>query len=403
MPITLEQALERLLERLTPLEEESVPLRRALGRTLTRPVFSSLAQPPFDRSPLDGYAVRAADLVGAGPERPAVLTVVDKLFAGDESRVAVAPGQAVRLMTGAMLPKGADCVVRQEDTDLGEGQVRIFSPLPAGANCIRRGEEYGPGECLLSAGQRVDAAAAAAAAGAGLTVLPVRRRPRTAVLTTGDEVCPPGQPLPPGKVYDVNTAYLTARLDQLGADCRAEAAGDDEAALAAALKRLGREADLVVTTGGVSVGQKDLLEAALRDMGAELLFHGIAMKPGMPTLCALWEGTAFVCLSGNPFAAAVGFELLVPPVLAVLAQNPSLLPLRGTAKASADFEKHGAPRRFLRASCSGGIVQIPQAQANGQMRSMMGCNCLADIPEGSARIRAGEAVSVLFLAGGEAR
>ena len=187
------------------------------------------------------------------------------------------------------------------------------------------------------------------------------------------------------------------------ADCRAEAAGDDEAALAAALKRLGREADLVVTTGGVSVGQKDLLEAALRDMGAELLFHGIAMKPGMPTLCALWEGTAFVCLSGNPFAAAVGFELLVPPVLAVLAQNPSLLPLRGTAKASADFEKHGAPRRFLRASCSGGIVQIPQAQANGQMRSMIGCNCLVDIPEGTARIRAGEPVSVLFLAGGGSR
>ena len=403
MPITLEQALERLLERLTPLEEESVPLRRALGRTLTRPVFSSLAQPPFDRSPLDGYAVRAADLVGAGPERPAVLTVVDKLFAGDESRVSVAPGQAVRLMTGAMLPKGADCVVRQEDTDLGEGQVRIFSPLPAGANCIRRGEEYGPGECLLSAGQRVDAAAAAAAAGAGLTVLPVRRRPRTAVLTTGDEVCPPGQPLPPGKVYDVNTAYLTARLDQLGADCRAEAAGDDEAALAAALKRLGREADLVVTTGGVSVGQKDLLEAALRDMGAELLFHGIAMKPGMPTLCALWEGTTFVCLSGNPFAAAVGFELLVPPVLAVLAQHPSRLRLRGPAKAWADFEKHGAPRRFLRASCSGGSGQIAQAQGNGQMRGMMGCNCLADIPEGSARIAAGQPVSVLFLAGGEAR
>ena len=183
-------------------------------------------------------------------------------------------------------------------------------------------------------------------------------------------------------------------------DCRVEAVGDDEAALTAALTRLGREADLVVTTGGVSVGQKDLLEPVLRHMGAELLFHGIAMKPGMPTLCALWEGTVFLCLSGNPFSAAVAFELLAPPVLAALAENSTLLPVRTTARAAAGIEKTGMPRRFLRAACRGGVVTVPGAQANGQMRSMVGCNCLVDIPEGTARIQKGEPVSVVLLAGG---
>ena len=400
LPITIEQAQKRLLERVSPTEEMLVPVGQAVGRTVVRPVSAPLSQPPFDRSPLDGYAVRAADLAGASPERPALLTVVDKLFAGGESRVPVAPGQAVRLMTGAMLPAGADCVIRQEDTDLGEEQVRIFVSLASGANCIRKGEEYVSGDCLLAAGQLVDPAAAAVAAGAGLTVLPVRRRPRVAVLATGDEVCPPGQPLPPGKVYDANTAYLTARLDQLGADCQAETAEDHEAALTAALVRLGRSADMVVTTGGVSVGQKDLLETVLRNMGAELLFHGIAMKPGMPTLCALWEGTVFVCLSGNPFAAAAAFELLVPPVLAAMTENPALLPVRAEARADRDFLKRGTVRRFLRARCRGGIVQIPESQSNGQMRSMMGCNCLVDIPAEQALIRKGETVTVMFPAGG---
>ena len=156
----------------------------------------------------------------------------------------------------------------------------------------------------------------------------------------------------------------------------------------------------MVTTGGVSVGQKDLLEPVLRHMGAELLFHGIAMKPGMPTLCALWEGTVFLCLSGNPFSAAVAFELLAPPVLAALAENSTLLPVRTTARAAAGIEKTGMPRRFLRAACRGGVVTVPGAQANGQMRSMVGCNCLVDIPEGPACIQKGEPVSVVLLAGG---
>ena len=176
LPITIEQAQQRLLERLSPLDGELVPVRQAVGRILTRPVSAPLAQPPFDRSPLDGYAVRAADLAGASAEHPAVLTVTDTLFAGDESRVPVSPGQAVRLMTGAMLPAGADCVIRQEDTDRGTIQVQIFKALPSGANCIRRGEEYGPGDCLLAAGQRVDPAAAAVAAGAGRRCWPPETR-----------------------------------------------------------------------------------------------------------------------------------------------------------------------------------------------------------------------------------
>lgn len=397
MPIPVEQAIALALERTVPVPEEQTPLSRALGRVLLRDVRAPIDQPPFDRSPLDGYAVRAQDTAEASFDFPVVLHVAETLFAGQTPRRAVGRGQAVRLMTGTALPEGADGVIRQEDTDLGEDRVRIFRGVRPGENCCLRGEEYRAGALLLAEGTRLDAAALAVAAGAGIPRLPVRRRVRATVISTGDELCRPGEPLLPGKVYDSNTVYLEARLEQLGVEA-AEAipAGDDLAGIAAAIERCAG-CDVILTTGGVSVGQKDLVEAALRELGAEVVFHGIAMKPGMPTLLAEWKGALILGLSGNPFSAAVPFEMLLRPMLAKMTGDPSLEMRRSQGVAAGDFTKSSPTRRFLRAHVCKKRVSIPTAQANGQMRSMVGCNCLIDVPGGSQAIRQGERVDLWLL------
>jgi molybdopterin molybdotransferase len=238
----------------------------------------------------------------------------------------------------------------------------------------------------------------ALAASAGLTELTVHRHPRVAILTTGDEVQQPGQPLSPGKIYNSNTSYLTARLIQLGAEVvSSRIVGDEMSALLAALEDCARSADLILTTGGVSVGQKDLTDQALRQFGAEILFHGIAMKPGMPTLFAKRGDVLILGLSGNPFSAAVPFELLFRPMLSRMVEDPSLAPRREQATAGSDFLKRSPSQRFLRAVCENGVVAMPTEQSNGQIRSMVGCNCLVDVPAGTAAVHAGDPVSIIWL------
>ena len=398
MSITLEEA-QNLVVRYAPvLNEEYVPLAESVGRRLTSDIRSAFPQPPFDRSPLDGYAVVAADVASATPDTPVKLQVVDKLWAGMPARVGVKRGQAVRLMTGCMIPSGADAVIRQEDTDLGVEIVQIFRPVASGKNICYRGEEYGTDALLLRRENRVDAASVAVAAGAGFTQLRVRRRARAVILTTGDEVRQPGTVLPAGKIYDSNTAYLSARLHQLGVETVAALTQeDDPTALSAALRRYAGEVDLILTTGGVSVGEKDLLEQAVKAAGAEVIFHGIDIKPGMPTLFAVLGNARLLGLSGNPFSAVVPFELLLRPMLAEMTGDPEPLLRADTAIAAQGFDKASPSRRFLRAFCKQGRVYPPAAQSNGQMRSMIGCNCLIDVPAGSGAIRPGDPVRILWL------
>lgn len=398
MSITLEEA-QNLVVRYAPvLNEEYVPLAESVGRRLTSDIRSAFPQPPFDRSPLDGYAVVAADVASATPDTPVKLQVVDKLWAGMPARVGVKRGQAVRLMTGCMIPSGADAVIRQEDTDLGVEIVQIFRPVASGKNIRYRGEEYGTDALLLRRENRVDAASVAVAAGAGFTQLRVRRRARAVILTTGDEVRQPGTVLPAGKIYDSNTAYLSARLHQLGVETVAALTQEDDlTALSAALRRYAGEVDLILTTGGVSVGEKDLLEQAVKAAGAEVIFHGIDIKPGMPTLFAVLGNARLLGLSGNPFSAVVPFELLLRPMLAEMTGDPEPLLRADTAIAAQGFDKASPSRRFLRAFCKQGRVYPPAAQSNGQMRSMIGCNCLIDVPAGSGAIRPGDPVRILWL------
>ena len=398
MRISLEQALNILMDHVTHGKTERKTLEDCLGLILSEDVYALLDMPPFSRSAQDGYALCSKDSIGATGENPVKLKVTGKIYAGDHLDVQVKPGEAVRIMTGAMVPAGADCVLRQEDTDEGEDVVQIYKEVEPGCSICFKGEEYKKGHTLLHAGTKIDAAALAVASGNGIMELPVYRRVKAAVVSSGSEVVEPGTPFTPGKIYNTNTVYMKARLHQLGAQVMmSRTVGDELEIMEEALKEAANQAELVITTGGVSVGQKDLTEEALLSIGAEILFHGIAIKPGMPTLAAEKDGVLFIGLSGNPFSAAIPFEMFVREILSLKMGNPDLKLRRETLTAVTGFSKNSRRRRFLRGKAEGKEVWLPDQQANGQMRSMVGCNCLIEIPAGSGPVKAGDKVEVLWL------
>ena len=398
MRISLEQALNILMDHVTHGKTERKTLEDCLGLVLSEDVYALLDMPPFSRSAQDGYALCSKDSIGATGENPVKLKVTGKIYAGDHLDVQVRPGEAVRIMTGAMVPAGADCVLRQEDTDEGEDVVQIYKEVEPSCSICFKGEEYKKGHTLLHAGTKIDAAALAVASGNGIMELPVYRRVKAAVVSSGSEVVEPGTPLTPGKIYNTNTVYMKARLHQLGAQVMmSRTVGDELEIMEEALKEAANQAELVITTGGVSVGQKDLTEEALLSIGAEILFHGIAIKPGMPTLAAEKDGVLFIGLSGNPFSAAIPFEMFVREILSLKMGDPDLKLRRETLTAVTGFSKDSRKRRFLRGKAEGKEVWLPDQQANGQMRSMVGCNCLIEIPAGSGPVKAGDKVEVLWL------
>ena len=394
--ISLEDALTRMTLPLSPLGAERLPLEAALGRTLAVDVTSPLDQPPFNRSPLDGYALRSADLTGADKKHPAVLEVVDTIYAGDEAKIPVNPGQAVRIMTGAMLPPGCDCVVPQEDTDQG-APVKVFVSLNPYQNYVCRGEDYRKGALLLKKGTRLDAAALGVLASAGLTEVEVCRRPRVGLLTTGDEVVYPHvHPLPPGKIYGSNLNLLLARLSELGIpETGGEHAGDDPQAVAETMERLLGCCDALITTGGVSVGDKDIFHQALPLLGAEQVFWQVDLKPGTPAMYSVYQDKPILSLSGNPFAAFTTFELLARPLLAILSGEPG--PRWGEGVLDTPFPKASPKRRFIRGRYENGHITLPEGHSSGLLSSLVGCNCLAELPAGSPPAEVGTRVRILLL------
>ncbi len=398
MGISIQQAIALIQQHTSPLPATEVPLSQSVDRLLARDLTAAIDQPPFARSPLDGYALRAADSTGATADSPVQLPVSGYYPAGVYAAQPLEPGHAARIMTGGMIPPGADAVIRQEDTCEQDGIVSLYTPLKAWQNYVPQGDDFTKGRLLLKEGQRLDAAAIAIAAAAGLHRLIVLPRPRLAMLSTGDELRQPGQPLPPGCIYDANVSYLQARAAQLRLPITSAAsAQDDLSAIMAGIRQGLDQADLLLTSGGISVGDKDLLPEALERVGARTLFHGVAMKPGMPTLFALLEGKPILCLSGNPFAAAVAFEVLARPLLACLGQDEAMKPIKVSGVLTNGFERPTQVRRFLRARLEGEQITLPTGHANGNLFSMVGCNCLVDTGDNKAPLQAGERVEAWLL------
>lgn len=398
--LTLEQARKLLLERVKRIEDvEEVSLWEAARRVLSKDVFARHDQPPFARSPLDGYAVRSGDISTAAKDKPVRLRVLEEVDAGHVGSRHVEPGTAVRIMTGAPIPDGADCVVGQEDTDYGEENVEVYEPVGSYENYCFAGEDYKAGTKILGEGLTLGAVEVGVLASLGLGQVSVYRRPKVAVITTGDEIILPGEKLTGGKIYDSNLYTLVTRLTMWGMEVTArERVGDDAEYAAKRIREVAEDADLVVTTGGVSVGKKDIMHDVVKLLGCETIFWKIAVKPGMPTLCAEYQGKLLICLSGNPYGAAVNLELLVRPLLERMSGRSDLGIRRAHAVTKSSFPKMSRVTRYVRGYYEDGKVRIPDgSNASGILSTMCGCNCLIEIPAGTLRLEKGDRAGVVLL------
>ena len=407
--ISVEQAMEQILQ-YTPVinETEEVELNKAGGRILAQDMVAEFNNPPFDRSPVDGYACKAEDLAGASSEHPVKLKVMEEIDAGQYSERVVEHGQAVRIMTGAAIPKGCDCCIYQERTDYGEDFVEIYTEQKQWDNYCFAGEDFKKGTTLLKKGTHIGYVEAAVMAGMGAATAPVYRRPKVVLLTTGDEVVEPGNPLPAGKIYNSNMTMLSSRMRELGMEpFYMEAVKDDPQIMAERLKEAAKQADMIITTGGVSVGKKDIMHESLGRINAERIFWRVKMKPGMPTLFSVYESepgrkVPVISLSGNPFGVAVGVELLIRPALEKMMQNPAIGLKEVAGVMADDFVKGIKGRRFIRAYWENGKFHLPNGlHSNGVLSSMAGCNCLIDTKtmedQESKSLNTGDKVSAILL------
>ena len=396
--VSLEKAQKMILNHIAPLHSVMLPLEDTMNCILAEDIVAAIDQPPFPRSPYDGYALFANDSSNASKNSPVKLAVVGKSRAGCPASIKIRSGQAVRIMTGGQIPDGADCVIPQEDTDEGEKTVTIYKSLLPYDNYCEKGEDFLKGTLLAKKGEVITSAVLAVAASTGYTQLPCISPVQAAVVSTGDELREPGKPLAAGQIYESNGMFIKMRLQELGVHIKRSVIAEDRLNLIIdnILDGL-RSADILILTGGVSVGQYDLVPFALRELSAEILFHGVEIKPGMPALFAILEGKPVIALSGNPFAAAVSFELLVRPALAVLSGNQALCMETVVAKLGNGYGKKSPGRRFLRGKLENGMATIPDKQGNGQFRTMIGCNCLIEIPAGSSALCAGTEVVTHLL------
>lgn len=399
--ILLEDALEEIEKQAKKITDiKSVSVKEAGGFCLAEDIYAGIDNPPFPRSPVDGYAVRAEDIRGAVRGNPARLLVAGCIYAGDDGQAFQAkPGEAYRIMTGAPFPQGTDTAVKQEDTDYGETVVEIYKSQKPWDNYCFQGEDYKKDTLLLKKGSRITFAEQGILSGVGCTEVKVYRKPVIQVMTTGDELCEPGSQLMPGKIYDSNGMMVSARLCELGVPPKQVShCADSEEGLARELKKAAEDADIIVTTGGVSVGKKDILHGALEILGAKKIFWRIRLQPGTPTIFSVYKNTLILSLSGNPFGAMANLELLLRPALKMMTGDPAFAMEMRRGIMEVNFEKRCRVRRFVRAVYKDGKVSFPQGIfSSGAIGTLRGCNCLLDIPAGKENVKAGEQVAVWML------
>ena len=363
---------------------EMAGLLEAEGRILAEDLYAKVAVPSFPRSAMDGYCVRSSDLAGKGEKEPVVLQVMGENLAGDYNEIEYKPGTAVRVMTGGYVPEGYDAVVRQEDTDYGESEVKIFCRVKPYMNYCRVGEDIEKGSLLIRKGTILTPAHIGIGASVGCLELCVKKKLRVVILATGSELSRPGEALRPGSIYNNSAYMLGSSLKRAGLELTGiEMIADDEALLTEVLYRAVKENDIVITTGAVSVGKRDIMEKCLLAAGAEVIFSRCNIQPGTPTIGSVLGGKPVLSLSGNPYAAYANFEMYFWDLAAEYAGCEGLRPKPGRAVLRSDYEKVNKHRRLIRAYEEGGFVYLNSGvNASSVISNMTECNCFIDLEAG---------------------
>ena len=402
--IALEEALEILNKNTKALKSEVVSIKDSLKRVLYGDVKSNINNPPFNKSVFDGYTFKSEDSKGTSKENPIELKIVDEIFAGMWPEIEIKHGEAVRIMTGAPIPVGADCVLKQEETERHGDLVKIFKEMKSYENISFMGEDIKIGETLIKKGKRLDYADLGIMASSGISEVLVYKKPRVSIISTGDEVCDINSTLKPGKIYDSNLYSLSARIEELGYNVLSmEHVGDNILKIGEAIEKAFEKSDIVFTTGGASVGEKDLMQKVSESIGFEKLFWKIKIKPGSAVVCSKRQEKILISLSGNPNAALTTFELLGKPVLKKLEgeeENINIKREKGVLMDS--FNKKSPQRRFLRGNViydqKGAKVYITQIKSgNGILSSLLNANCLIEIEKGNEGLNRGEVVNIIKL------
>jgi len=394
--LTLEEAQRLVLERVRPLPVERVPLERAAGLVLAEAARAVVDLPPFPSSAMDGFALRTADTPGTVP-------VVFRVAAGRPSPRALAPGEAMGIATGGVVPDGADAVIPLEYVVESDNTIEIKDAVRPGANVRPRGGDLGAGETVVPAGTVLGASQLGALAAAGVADVLCGAVPSAAVLATGTELRRPGEPLEPGEVYEANGLILETQLRSAGASVeRLAAVADDEDAHREAIAR-GLEHDLLVTSGGVSVGPHDLVRATEAELGVEEVFWRVAVKPGKPVSFGVRDGTLVFGLPGNPVSSLVAFELFVRPAVLALQGHADPLPRFEPGRLAAAVKLSPARDQLVRArrrDAQDGATELEplRGQESHMIASAAGADALVLLPRGEGELEAGSPVRYLRLA-----
>jgi molybdopterin molybdotransferase len=388
--LTLDEAQAAILTRCSPLDAEAVPLEAAAGRVVAADALAAVDLPPFPSSAMDGFALRSGDV-------PGTLVVAGRIAAGSPAGRALAQGEAMAISTGGVVPDGADAVAPIEVvTDNGDS-VEVPDAIAAGAHVRPRGGDVRAGDVVVAAGVLLGATQLGAIAAAGIAEVVCGRRPRVAVLATGSELVRPGTPLAPGQVYEANALMLASALAAVGAEVeRLPAVADDEDAHRAAIER-GLEADVLVTSGGVSVGPHDLVRAIESELGVEEVFWQVAVKPGKPIAFGVRGRTLVFGLPGNPVSSLVGCELFVKPALRALQGLAEPLPRFEHGRLSSPLRRNASRDELVRAREVDGALDPLTGQESHMIARAAAANALVHVPRGDGTLDAGSDVRWLRL------
>jgi len=400
--LSVEEAEKRILDSIHVLNDVEVSLLDALGLTLAEDIIANFDVPPHSNSAMDGYAVRAEDIVGASKDKPIRLQVISNVPAGYLADRAVQPGTAIRIMTGAPLPEGADTVVQVELTQTEGDKVLVKASLPRGRNVRLAGEDIKSGQKVLSSGEIISAADIGVLASLGRKTVRCIRRPKVAILATGDEVVEPGEVLPPGKIYNSNSYAVAAQVKEAGGiPVLLGIARDTRESLANKLQEaLALQVDLIVSSGGVSVGDFDLVKDMLTAEGS-MEFWQVNMKPGKPLAFGHVRGVPMLGLPGNPVSSMISFELFGRPSIKKMMQQYPEERTMVTAFMEEGYKKTDDRRHFVRVKLhrSNGkfFARLTGEQGSGILTSLMHADGIAIVPEDKPALEPGDEVKVMLI------